>query len=116
MDKNKNETPVVFDNSHVEVLSERGGPRGLADSAREKISIENMERIFRVAKQNGYPVFISPHARRNQIRSVRQSIGISPRCAEETITTRENGTTQFQPEQPRPNVAARYRVLLRISQ
>jgi len=117
MDKSKNDTPVVFTDPQIEVLRGKGGAWSLAlDSTREKSSIQNMERVFRVAKQNGYPVFISPHARKNQIRSVRQSIGISPRCAEERIATRENGTTQFQPEQPRPNVAARYRVLLRISQ
>jgi formate hydrogenlyase transcriptional activator len=118
MDKNKNGTPVVFTDPQIEVLSEKGGAWGLAlDSAREKSTIENMERIFRVAKQNGYPVFISPHARRNQIRPVRikQSTEISPRCAEEGIAARENGTTQFQPEQPQQTVAARYKVLIRLS-
>jgi formate hydrogenlyase transcriptional activator len=113
MDKNQKNTPVVFMNPQVEVVSERGGARGLAlDGSREETSIENMERVFRAA--NGYPVFISPHARRNQVRSVRikHSTEISP---EERMAAREDGTTQFQPEQSLQTVAARYKVLIRLS-
>jgi formate hydrogenlyase transcriptional activator len=113
MDKNQKNTPVVFMNPQVEVVSERGGARGLAlDGSREETSIENMERVFRAA--NGYPVFISPHARRNQVRSVRikHSTEISP---EERIAGRQDGTAQFQPEQPQQTVAARYKVLIRLS-
>jgi formate hydrogenlyase transcriptional activator len=116
MDKYKNETSVVFSNPHIEPLSEKGGARGLAfDGARQKSASENMKRIFGAA--NGHPVFISPHARRKQLRSVKikHSAEITPRCVEERMAAKDTATMPFQPEQPRRTVAARYKFLLRLS-
>src|SRR6266850_4804427 len=62
MDINKNDTAVVFIDPQNEVLSDKGLAWGLVgDSVRENKTVENMERIFKAAKENGFEVFISPH-------------------------------------------------------
>lgn len=62
MDINKNDTAVVFIDPQNEVLSEKGLAWGsVGDSVKENKTVENMERIFKAAKQNGFEVFISPH-------------------------------------------------------
>jgi nicotinamidase-related amidase len=62
MDINKNDTAVVFIDPQNEVLSEKGLAWGVVgDSVKENKVVENMERIFKAAKQNGFEVFISPH-------------------------------------------------------
>jgi len=62
MDINKNDTAVVFIDPQNEVLSDKGRAWGaVGASVRENNTVENMERIFKAAKQNGYEVFISPH-------------------------------------------------------
>jgi len=59
---NRNDTAVVFIDPQNDVLSETGAAWGaVGQSVRENNTIENMERIFRAAKQHGYEVFISPH-------------------------------------------------------
>jgi nicotinamidase-related amidase len=58
----KNETAVVMIDPQNEVLSETGlGWPLLRESLRENSTIENMDRIFRAAKEYGFEVFISPH-------------------------------------------------------
>ena len=62
MNINKNDTAVVFIDPQNEVLSEKGRAwAAVGDSVRENKTVENMERIFRAAKENGFEVFISPH-------------------------------------------------------
>jgi nicotinamidase-related amidase len=62
MDINKNDTAVVFIDPQNEVLSDKGLAWGaVGESVRENKTVENMERIFKAAKQNGFEVFISPH-------------------------------------------------------
>jgi nicotinamidase-related amidase len=62
MDINKHDTAVVFIDPQNEVLSEKGLAWGsVGDSVKENKTVENMERIFKAAKQNGFEVFISPH-------------------------------------------------------
>jgi len=62
MDINKNDTAVVFIDPQNEVLSDKGRAWGaVGDSVRENKTVENMERIFKAAKENGFEVFISPH-------------------------------------------------------
>jgi len=62
MDFNKDDTAVVFIDPQNDVLSEKGlGWGAVGDSIKENKTIENMERIFKAAKQNGFEVFISPH-------------------------------------------------------
>ena len=62
MDLDKNDTAVVFIDPQNEVLSEKGRAWGaVGDSVKENRTVENMERIFKAAKQKGYEVFISPH-------------------------------------------------------
>jgi nicotinamidase-related amidase len=59
---NRNDTAVVFIDPQNDVLSETGVAWGaVGQSVRENNTIENMERIFRAAKQHGYEVLISPH-------------------------------------------------------
>jgi len=59
---NRNDSAVVFIDPQNDVLSETGAAWGaVGQSVRENNTIENMERIFRAAKQHGYEVFISPH-------------------------------------------------------
>jgi nicotinamidase-related amidase len=58
----KSDTAIVFIDPQNEVLSEKGlGWGAVGDSVRENKTIENMERIFKAAKKNGFEVFISPH-------------------------------------------------------
>ena len=62
MDIHRNDTAVVFIDPQNEVLSEKGLAWGaVGDSVRENKTVENMERIFKAAKDNGFAVFISPH-------------------------------------------------------
>ena len=62
MDINKNDTAVVFIDPQNEVLSDKGlAWPFVGDSVTENKTVENMERIFKAAKENGFEVFISPH-------------------------------------------------------
>ncbi|GLV60339.1 isochorismatase [Dictyobacter sp. S3.2.2.5] len=56
------DTGIVFIDPQNDVLSEKGLAWQLVGaSVRENKTIENMERIFRAAKEGGFEVFISPH-------------------------------------------------------
>ena len=56
------DTAVVFIDPQNDVLSEKGANWGaVGASVTENHTVENMERIFKAAKANGYEVFISPH-------------------------------------------------------
>src|SRR5262249_51834059 len=58
----KTDTAVVFIDPQIDVLSEKGVNWGaVGASVAENRTVENMERIFKAAKANGYEVFISPH-------------------------------------------------------
>jgi hypothetical protein len=58
----RNDTAIVFIDPQNEVLSEKGAAWGaVGASVTENKTVENMERIFQVAKQKGFEVFISPH-------------------------------------------------------
>ena len=62
MQFSQNDTAVVFIDPQNDVLSEGGATwAAVGNSVKENNTIENMERIFQAAKQNGYEVFISPH-------------------------------------------------------
>jgi len=56
------DTAVVFIDPQNDVLSEKGANWGaVGASVTENRTVENIERIFKAAKANGYEVFISPH-------------------------------------------------------
>ena len=56
------DTAVVFIDPQNDVLSEKGAAwAAVGESVTENKTVENMERIFRAAKQRGFEVFISPH-------------------------------------------------------
>jgi nicotinamidase-related amidase len=56
------DTAVVFIDPQNDVLSEKGANWGaVGASVTENRTVENMERIFKAAKESGYGVFISPH-------------------------------------------------------
>ena len=62
MDIRRSDTAVVFIDPQNDVLSETGANWGAVGASVTKNStVENMERIFKAAKANGYHVFISPH-------------------------------------------------------
>ena len=62
MEMHKTDTAVVFIDPQNEVLSEKGRAWGaVGASVRENKTVENMERIFKAAKDHGFAVFISPH-------------------------------------------------------
>jgi nicotinamidase-related amidase len=62
MDVRKTDTAVVFIDPQNDVLSEKGVNWGaVGASVSENRTVENMERIFKAAKADGYEVFISPH-------------------------------------------------------
>ena len=59
---NRNDTAIVFTDPQIEFLSEKGLAWGaVGASVKENHTVENMERIFKAAKKNGFEVFISPH-------------------------------------------------------
>lgn len=62
MDINKSNTAVVVTDPQNDFLSEDGATWGLVgDSVTENGTIENIERLFKTAKEKGFSVFISPH-------------------------------------------------------
>lgn len=62
MNINKNDTAIVVIDPQNDVLDEKGVSWSLVrDSIHENQTIENIERIFKAAKQNEFEVFISPH-------------------------------------------------------
>src|SRR5262249_43536792 len=62
MQLDRSRTAVVFIDPQNDVLSEKGAAwAAVGASVTENKTVENMERIFRAAKQHGYEVFISPH-------------------------------------------------------
>ena len=62
MNIQKTDTAVVFIDPQNDVLSEKGTSwEAVGASVTENHTVENMERIFKAAKANGYEVFISPH-------------------------------------------------------
>jgi nicotinamidase-related amidase len=62
MEFSKSDTALVVIDPQNDVLSEAGVSWGLAgESIRENNTVENLDRLFRAAKQVGYEVFISPH-------------------------------------------------------
>jgi len=61
-DFDRMDTAVVFIDPQNDVLSEKGRAWGaVGQSVKENNTVENMERLFQVAKRNGFEVFISPH-------------------------------------------------------
>lgn len=62
MNINQNDTAIVVIDPQNDVLSEKGAAWELVgDSVKENKTIENIERIFKAAKQHDFEVFISPH-------------------------------------------------------
>ena len=62
MEINRNDTAVLITDPQNDFLSEKGVTWGLVgDSVRENNTIENIESLIKTAKENGIPVFISPH-------------------------------------------------------
>jgi nicotinamidase-related amidase len=58
----RSDTAVVFIDPQNDVLSDKGVNWGaVGASVTENKTVENMERIFKAAKANGYEVFVSPH-------------------------------------------------------
>jgi nicotinamidase-related amidase len=62
MNINRNDTAVVVIDPQNDVLNETGVSWDLvSDSVKENQTVENIERVFKTAKQFGFEVFISPH-------------------------------------------------------
>jgi nicotinamidase-related amidase len=62
MEINKNDTAVLITDPQNDFLSDKGVTWELVgDSVKENKTVENIERIFKAAKNNGFEVFISPH-------------------------------------------------------
>jgi nicotinamidase-related amidase len=62
MNVNSNDTAVVVIDPQNDVLSETGVSWDLVgESIKENKTVENIERIFKAAKQHDFEVFISPH-------------------------------------------------------
>ena len=62
MDINNHDTAVLVTDPQNDFLSEQGATWGLVgNSVTENNTVENIERIFKAAKDNGFEVFISPH-------------------------------------------------------
>jgi nicotinamidase-related amidase len=62
MNINNKDTAVLLTDVQNDVLSEKGVTWELVgDSVKENKTVENIERLFKAAKANGFEVFISPH-------------------------------------------------------
>jgi nicotinamidase-related amidase len=62
MDISRNDTAVVVIDPQNDFLSEKGATWQLVgQSVTENNTIDNIETLFKVAKKNGFEVFISPH-------------------------------------------------------
>ena len=62
MNINNKDTAVLLTDVQNDFLSEKGVTWGLVgDSVQETKTVENIERLFKAAKANGFEVFISPH-------------------------------------------------------
>lgn len=62
MDINNSDTAVLVTDPQNDFLSEKGATWELVGgSVTDNNTIENLERLFKTAKDNGYQVFISPH-------------------------------------------------------
>jgi nicotinamidase-related amidase len=62
MDLNKSDTALVVIDPQNDVLSAKGVSWGLVGaSVKENNTVENIERLFKAAKEQGFGVFISPH-------------------------------------------------------
>lgn len=62
MDINRQDTAVLVTDPQNDFLSEQGVTWELVgDSVKENHTVENIERLLKTAKDNGYEVFISPH-------------------------------------------------------
>src|SRR3954452_21185858 len=62
MDFDKNDTALVIIDPQNDVLSEQGVSWGLVGaSVKENHTVENIERLFKAAKEQGFEAFISPH-------------------------------------------------------
>jgi len=62
MQFHKNDTALVIIDPQNDVLSEKGVSRGLVGaSIKENNTVESLARLFQVAKERDFSVFISPH-------------------------------------------------------
>ncbi|MDW7774462.1 MAG: cysteine hydrolase [Desulfobulbaceae bacterium] len=62
MNINNKDTAVLVTDAQNDFLSEQGVTWELVgDSVKENKTVENIERLFKAAKANGFEVFISPH-------------------------------------------------------
>ncbi len=62
MEINKKDTAVLLTDVQNDFLSEEGVTWELVgDSVKENKTVENIERLFKASKANGFEVFISPH-------------------------------------------------------
>ena len=62
MDINKTDTAVLVTDPQNDFLSEKGATWQLVgDSVTENNTVENIERVIKTAKDNGFAVFVSPH-------------------------------------------------------
>jgi nicotinamidase-related amidase len=62
MNIHTNDTALLVTDPQNDFLSEKGVTWELVgDSVKENKTIENIERLFKTAKDNGFEVFISPH-------------------------------------------------------
>ena len=62
MDINNKDTAVLLTDVQNDFLSEKGVTWELVgDSVKENKTVENIEKLFKVAKAKGFEVFISPH-------------------------------------------------------
>ena len=62
MEINRRDTALVFTDPQNELMSEKGLAWPLVwESLKENNTIENMDRLFKTAKQFGFEVFVSPH-------------------------------------------------------
>jgi nicotinamidase-related amidase len=62
MEFNRSDTALVVIDPQNDVLSEKGVSWGLVgESIKENSTVENLDRLFKAAKDRDYGVFISPH-------------------------------------------------------
>ncbi len=108
MDLDLSRTAIVITDPQIDFLSPEGATWGIVgNSVTENKTVENIERLFKTAKENGIPVFISPHYYfptdhgwkfEGALEKVMHNIGMFDRVSPYSMDGFENSGADFMPQ------------------
>ena len=108
MELDLSRTAIVITDPQIDFLSPEGVTWGLVgNSVTENKTVENIERLFKTAKEHGIPVFISPHYYfptdhgwkfEGALEKVMHNIGMFDRVSAYSMDGFENSGADFMPQ------------------